>query len=108
MTGLGDSDESQIDVERQRAELAETVEELTHRVDVPARTKAAVHEKSDAAVELARRVDVPARTKAAVHEKSDAAVELARRRAPALAVVAGVGVVLIFLGAVRRRRRRRH
>ncbi|MBM4549552.1 DUF3618 domain-containing protein, partial [Rhodococcus hoagii] len=28
--------------------------------------------------------------------------------APALAVVAGVGVVLIFLGAVRRRRRRRH
>ncbi|WP_145275096.1 DUF3618 domain-containing protein [Prescottella equi] len=84
MTGLGDSDESQIDVERQRAELAETVEELTHRVDVPARTKAAVH------------------------EKSDAAVELARRRVPALAVVAGVGVVLIFLGAVRRRRRRRH
>ncbi|WP_458681975.1 hypothetical protein [Prescottella equi] len=53
-------------------------------------------------------MDVPARTKAAVHEKSDAAVELARRRAPALAVVAGVGVVLIFLGAVRRRRRRRH
>ncbi|NKS41051.1 DUF3618 domain-containing protein [Rhodococcus hoagii] len=84
MTGPGDSDESQIDVERQRAELAETVEELTHRVDVPARTKVAVH------------------------EKSDAAVELARRRAPALAVVAGVGVVLIFLGAVRRRRRRRH
>ncbi|AVP66740.1 DUF3618 domain-containing protein [Prescottella equi] len=84
MTGPGDSDESQIDVERQRAELAETFEELTHRVDVPARTKVAVH------------------------EKSDAAVELARRRAPALAVVAGVGVVLIFLGAVRRRRRRRH
>ncbi|GBF16858.1 hypothetical protein Br6_04260 [Rhodococcus sp. Br-6] len=83
MTGPGDSDESQIDVERQRAELAETFEELTHRVDVPARTKVAVH------------------------EKSDAAVELARRRAPALAVVAGVGVVLIFLGAVRRRRRRR-
>ncbi|ORL38894.1 hypothetical protein A6F59_23815 [Prescottella equi] len=84
MTGPGDSDESQIDVERQRAELAETVEELTHRVDVPARTKVAVH------------------------EKSDAAVELARRRAPALAAAAGVGVVLIFLGAVRRRRRRRH
>ncbi|MBM4494278.1 DUF3618 domain-containing protein [Rhodococcus hoagii] len=84
MTGPGDSDESQIDVERQRAELAETFEELTHRVDVPARTKVAVH------------------------EKFDAAVELARRRAPALAVVAGVGVVLIFLGAVRRRRRRRH
>ncbi|BDC70412.1 DUF3618 domain-containing protein [Prescottella equi] len=84
MTGPGDSDESQIDVERQRAELAETFEELTHRVDVPARTKVAVH------------------------EKSDAAVELARRRAPALAVVAGVGVVLIFLGAVGRRRRRRH
>ncbi|MFM1725179.1 MULTISPECIES: DUF3618 domain-containing protein [Rhodococcus] len=82
MTGPGGSDESQLDVDRQRAELAETVEELTHRVDVPARTKAAVH------------------------EKSDAAVELARRRAPALAVVAGVGVTLLLLRALLKRRRR--
>ncbi|QCQ93289.1 DUF3618 domain-containing protein [Rhodococcus sp. SGAir0479] len=83
MTESGPDDTTQPDVERQRAELAETVEELTHRVDVSARTKAAVH------------------------EKTEEAVQLAQRRGPVLGAVAGAAVALLLVRAVVRRRRRR-
>lgn len=82
MTGPGTSDEPQPDVGRQRTELAETVEELAHRVDVPARARAVIH------------------------EKADEAAEVARRRAPVLAVAAGAVAALVVFRIVRRRHRR--
>lgn len=82
MTGPGSDDAQRPDTERQRAELAETVEELAHRIDVPARTKAAVH------------------------EKTDTAVQIARKNKPGLAVAGGSAIALLVLRAVRRRNRR--
>lgn len=83
MTEPGTGDRPDAAVARQRAELAETVEELAHRVDVPARTKAAVH------------------------DKTEEAVRIARRRGPVLVGAAAAVTALFVVRIVRRRKRRR-
>ncbi|ATQ31052.1 membrane protein [Rhodococcus ruber Chol-4] len=70
-------------VEQQRAELAATVDEL------------------------AQRVDVPARTKAAAHEKVEAAKQTAAEKPQIVAAVVGSVVAALAVRAVVRRRRRR-
>lgn len=66
------------DIERQRAELAATVGELTDRLDVPTRVKHAADER----------------------------IEAVRHRPDLLAAVGAVVAVVVIVGIVRRRRRR--
>ena len=75
------------DIERSRAELGATVEALSHKADVKAQARA-----------KAEQVKVQAREK----------VELARSQAqqnPAVPLAAGIGVAIVALGMIRRRRR---
>lgn len=65
------------DIERQRAELAATVGELTDRLDVPTRVKAAADDR----------------------------VEAVRNRPDLMAVAGGVLVAVVVAWIVRRRRR---
>jgi len=90
--------ETHREVEELRAELGDTVEELAHRVDVPARLRekrAETTERVQAQVTHAREV---------VAERAPA-VQGALRERPAL--VGGVGVALGYL-LLRRARRRKH
>jgi hypothetical protein len=75
------------DIERSRAELGATVEALSHKADVKAQARA-----------KAEQVKVQAREK----------VELARSQAqqnPAVPLAAGIGVAIVALWMIRRRRR---
>lgn len=88
----------QRDVEELRAELGETVEELVHRVDVPARLR----EKRD---ETTERVQLQvSRARDVVAERAPD-VQSALRERPA--VVGGVVAALLYL-LLRRMRRRSH
>ncbi|MHA6625610.1 DUF3618 domain-containing protein [Pseudonocardia sichuanensis] len=96
----GTPQDTRREVEELRSELGDTVEELAHRVDVPARLRekrAETTERVQAQVTHAREV---------VAERAPAAQEALRER-PAL--VAGVGVVLgyLLLRALRGRKSRR-
>ncbi len=75
------------DIERTRAELGATVEALSHKTDVKAQARA-----------RAEQAKVQAREKA----------ELAKRQAqekPAIPIAAGIGVAIMALLVIRRRRR---
>jgi hypothetical protein len=81
-----------------RAELGDTVEELAHRLDVPARVRA----KRDETTAWLREQLVQAR---AVLAKKAPAVEAALRDRPGL--VGGITLVLSYLLVSRLRRRKR-
>jgi hypothetical protein len=53
-TGPADPDEIKAEIEATREQLGRTVEELTHRLDVPARAKESAARAKDTAVETYR------------------------------------------------------
>jgi hypothetical protein len=82
-----DTEQLRRDIERTRAELGATVEALSHKADVKAHARA-----------KAEQAKVQARQKA----------ELARTQAqqkPAVPLAAGIGVAIVALWLIRRRRR---
>ncbi|MGB6180077.1 MAG: DUF3618 domain-containing protein [Rhodococcus sp. (in: high G+C Gram-positive bacteria)] len=78
-------------VEQQRQELADTVEALAAKVDVPARVSAAAHDQSEKVQEAAQG------GVAAVKENPQVAG----------ASLAGVAIALVLVAVVRRRRARK-
>jgi hypothetical protein len=82
-----DTEQLRREIERTRAELGATVEALSHKADVKAQARA-----------KAEQAKVQAREKA----------ELARSQAqqkPAVPLAAGIGVAIVALWLIRRRRR---
>jgi hypothetical protein len=83
-----DTEQLRREIERTRAELGATVEALSHKTDVKAQARA-----------KAEQAKVQAREKA----------ELARSQAqqkPAVPLAAGIGVAIVALWVIRRRRNR--
>jgi ElaB/YqjD/DUF883 family membrane-anchored ribosome-binding protein len=86
------------DIERTRAELGATVEALSHKTDVKAQARAKAEQAKVQAREKAEQAKTQAREKA----------ELARSQAqerPAIPLAAGIGVAIVALFLIRRRRR---
>lgn len=92
--------ERRADMEELRGELGDTVEELTHRVDVPARVRARREETAERT-----RAQV-ARARSALDEKAPA-VGAAVREQPAVFAGALLSAVVALLLVRRRARRRR-
>jgi hypothetical protein len=89
----------QRDVEDLRAEIGDTVQELTHRVDVPARLR-------EKRAETTERVHTQvAHAREVVAEKAPA-VQASLRERPAL--LGGIAAALVFLLLRRLRGRRKH
>jgi Flp pilus assembly protein TadB len=85
----------QADIERTRQDLAETVDQLTDKLDVKARAHDKVAEvRHDASEQLHRMAD-------------RATDEQGRPRPPVLAVAAGVALAVVMVVVIRRRRRSR-
>jgi ElaB/YqjD/DUF883 family membrane-anchored ribosome-binding protein len=94
-----DTEQLRRDIARTRAELGATVEALSHKADLKAQARARAEQAKAQARERAELVKVQAREKA----------ELARTRAqenPAVPLAAGIGVAIVALWAIRRRKRR--
>lgn len=98
----------QRDVERTRRELGETVEALTHKVDVPARVKEQAHETAERVKGQAQ--DAVVRMTAATNQAVDslpdpvaAQVEKARRHPGAIA--AALIALVLAIWAISRRNR---
>jgi ElaB/YqjD/DUF883 family membrane-anchored ribosome-binding protein len=92
-----DTEQLRRDIERTRAELGATVEALSHKADLKAQARA-----------KAEQAKVQARSKAE-HAKAQgrAKAELARSQAqqnPAVPLAAGIGVAIVALWLIRRRR----
>jgi hypothetical protein len=98
MTPERSEDELRADLEELREELGETVTELTHRVDVPARVRARREET------VARAKAVGDQAKALVAEKAPAV--RAAGRSPAVLAAGAAGLLLLLLVLVVRRSRR--
>jgi hypothetical protein len=107
-----ESDEIQRDIEQTRAELGDTVAELAHKVDVPARVKDKVRQTAEGV--QAKTADVTAKARdlgdqaaaklpPPIRERLETAITTARRRPMPLAAVAAV--VLLVLWRLRRRGR---
>jgi uncharacterized protein DUF3618 len=82
-----DTEQLRRDIERTRAELGATVEALSHKADLKAQARA----KADQAKTQAR-------------EKADLARSQAQQK-PAVPLAAGIGVAIVALWLIRRRRR---
>jgi hypothetical protein len=91
------SEELREELDTLRAELGDTVEELAHRVDVPARVRAKREETT------ARVQEQVTQARTVIAEKAPT-VETALRDRPAL--VAGIALVLSYLLVSRLRRRK--
>jgi Protein of unknown function (DUF3618) len=98
MTTERSEDELRADLEELRGELSETVTELTHRVDVPARVRARREET------VARAKAVGDQAKALVAEQAPA-VRAAAGRSPAAFAAGAAGVLLLLVLLIRRSRR---
>jgi hypothetical protein len=86
------------DIEGTRAELGATVEALSHKADVKAQARVKAERAKVQARERADQAKVQARERA----------ELARSQAqenPAVPLAAGIGVAIVALWLIRRRRR---
>jgi ElaB/YqjD/DUF883 family membrane-anchored ribosome-binding protein len=93
-----DTEQLRRDIERTRAELGATVEALSHKADVKAQARARAEQAKVQARAKADQVGSQAREKA----------ELARTRAqqnPSVPLAAGIGVAIVALWLIRRRRR---
>jgi Protein of unknown function (DUF3618) len=75
------------DIERTRAELGATVEALSHKADVKAHARAKAEQ-----------------AKAQAREKAELARSQAQQK-PAVPLAAGIGVAIVALWLIRRRRR---
>jgi ElaB/YqjD/DUF883 family membrane-anchored ribosome-binding protein len=93
-----DTDQLRREIERTRAELGATVEALSHKADVKAQARAKAEQAKVQAREKAELAKVQAREKA----------ELARshaQRKPTVPLAVGIGVAIVALWLIRRRRR---
>jgi ElaB/YqjD/DUF883 family membrane-anchored ribosome-binding protein len=97
------------DIERTRAELGATVEALSHKTDVKAQAreraehaKQQAREKTEVAMQQAREKTELAKRQA--REKAELARTQAQER-PAVPLAVGIGVALVGLWLLRRRRR---
>lgn len=87
------------DVGELRTELGDTVEELAHRADVPARARA---RKDEAIRQVQRQLD---RARAAAVEKAPAVTSAVRENRALVAVVAALLGAALAFRALRRRSR---
>ncbi len=85
------------EIEQTREELGETVQALTHKMDVPARAREKLQHTRDAAQDRTRQVTEPV-----LDRGQQAVVAVRRRPVPVAAVVLAV----VLLGWLLRRRRR--
>ena len=86
------------EIEHTREQLGETVQALTHKVDVPARAKEKLQQTREAAQDRARQVAEPV-----LHGGEQAIVAVRRRPMPAAAVAV---LAVLLLGWLLRRRLR--
>jgi uncharacterized protein (TIGR03382 family) len=93
-----DTEQLRREIERTRAELGATVEALAHKTDV----KAQAREKAELAKQQAREKAELAKQQA--REKAELARSQAQQK-PAVPIAVGVGVALVGLWLLRRRRR---
>jgi hypothetical protein len=94
-----DTEQLRRDIARTRAELGATVEALSQKADLKAQARARAERAKLEARQRTELVKVQAREKA----------ELVRSRAqesPAVPLAAGIGVAIVALWAIRRRKRR--
>jgi Protein of unknown function (DUF3618) len=82
-----DTEQLRRDIERTRAELGATVEALSHKTDVKAQARAKAEQ-----------------VKAQAREKAELARSQAQQK-PAVPLAAGIGVAIVALWLIRRRRR---
>jgi hypothetical protein len=82
-----DTEQLRRDIERTRAELGATVEALSHKADVKAQARAKA-----------------AQAKTQAREKAELARSQAQQK-PAVPLAAGIGVAIVALWLIRRRRR---
>jgi len=99
MTTERSENEQRVDLEELREELGETVTELAHRVDVPARVRARREET------VARAKEVGDQAKALVAERAPA-VRAAAERSPGVFAAGAVGILLLLALVIRRSRRK--
>ena len=93
-----DTEQLRRDIERTRAELGATVEALSHKADLKAQARAKAEQAKLQARSKAEHAKAQGREKA----------ELARSQAqqnPAVPLAAGIGVAIVALWLIRRRRR---
>jgi ElaB/YqjD/DUF883 family membrane-anchored ribosome-binding protein len=92
-----DTEQLRRDIERTRAELGATVEALSHKADLKAQARAKAEQAKVQARSKAEHAKTMGREKA----------ELARSQAqqnPAVPLAAGIGVAIVALWLIRRRR----
>jgi Protein of unknown function (DUF3618) len=82
-----DTEQLRRDIERTRAELGATVEALSHKADVKAQARAKAEQ-----------------AKAQAREKAELARSQAQQK-PAVPLAVGIGVAIVALWLIRRRRR---
>jgi ElaB/YqjD/DUF883 family membrane-anchored ribosome-binding protein len=93
-----DTEQLRRDIERTRAELGATVEALSHKADLKAQARA----KAEQAKMQARSKAEHAKTQG--REKAELARSQAQQK-PAVPLAAGIGVAIVALSLIRRRRR---
>ena len=93
-----ETDQLRREIERTRAELGATVEALSHKADVKAQARA----KADQAKQQARAKADQARQQARAKAEL---VTTQAQQAPAVPLAAGIGVAIVALWRIRRRRR---
>jgi hypothetical protein len=105
-----DTEQLRRDIARTRAVLGATVEALSHKADVKAQARAKAEQAKAQARERAERAKTQALERAElVKVQARDKAELARSRAqenPAVPLAAGIGVAIVALWLVRRRKRR--
>lgn len=97
------ADELKHDIEQTRAQLADTMDALAYKADIPARVKGKASETSQAVKERSREMtdDALEKLPPAARERAEHAVESVRRN-PAPAALAAGGLLLTLLLLLRR------
>jgi LPXTG-motif cell wall-anchored protein len=105
-----DTEQLRRDIARTRAELGATVEALSHKADVKAQARAKAEQAKAQARAKAEQAKAQARERAElVRAQARDKAELARSRAqgnPAMPLAAGIGLAVVALWVIRRRKRR--
>lgn len=100
-----EQEELRREIERTRAELGETVEALSHKADVKAQAREKVeHAKAQAQQAKAQAMERVEHAKSQAGEGAQNMQSQARER-PAVPLAVGIGVAIVALWLIRRRRR---